>query len=242
MRDLVRARLDATMQLMRARQLLLEFLLRHGRTNTTGGYWTQRHRSWLAGQTFDQPAHQVVFQDYVEAVLTAQERRDQLIQRIATAVSTWSLGPVVEALRGLRGLDLVSAATLVAMIGDLTRFETPRQLMAYLGLTPSEHSSGGSTRRGGITKTGNSEARRMLVEASWSYRYPARVAKEKMEIIARLPKPVRDIAWKAQLRLCSRYRRLTATGKKSTVAVTAIARELCGFVWAIGQEVKPATP
>jgi transposase len=242
MRDLVRARLDATMQLMRARQQLLAFLLRHGRSYTTGGYWTQRHRSWLAGQTFEQPAHQIVFQDYVEAVLTAQERRDQLIQRIATAVSGWSLGPVVEALRGLRGLDLISAATLAAMIGDLTRFESPRQLMAYLGLVPSEQSSGGRTRRGGITKTGNSEARRMLVEASWSYRYPARVAKEKMEVLVKLPKPVRNIAWKAQTRLCSRYRKLTATGKKSTVAVTAIARELCGFVWAIGQEVKPATP
>lgn len=238
-RDLVRARIDASMQLMRARQQLLAFLLRHRRTYATGKHWTQRHRSWLAGQTFDQQAHQIVFQDYIEAVWAAQERRDALIDRITAIVSEWSLGPLVEALRALRGIDLLSAATFVAAIGDLSRFESPRLLMAYLGLVPSEHSSGESTRRGGITKTGNREARRMLVEAAWSYRYPARVAKEKAEIIVRLPKPVRDIAWKAQDRLCRRYRTLSAKGKKSTVVVTAVARELAGFVWAIGQVVRP---
>ena len=153
--------------------------------------------------------------------------------------STWSMGPVVEALRSLRGLDFISAVTFVAAIGDLCRFETPRQLMAYLGLVPSEQSSGENVRRGGITKTGNREARRMLIEAAWSYRYPPRVAKEKAEIIVRLPKSVRDIAWKAQLRLCQRYRALSARSKKPTVVVAAIARELCGFVWAIAQEVKP---
>lgn len=242
MRDLTRARVDASMQLMRARQQLLAFLLRHGRSYETGKHWTQRHRSWLAGQTFDQPAHQIVFQDYLEAVWSAQERRDQLIGRITTMSADWSMGPIVEALRSLRGLDFVSAVTFVAAIGDLGRFETARQLMAYLGLVPSEQSSGERIRRGGITKTGNSEARRMLIEAAWSYRYPPRVAKEKAEIIVRLPKPVRDIAWKAQLRLCQRYRTLSAGGKKATVVVTAIARELSGFVWAIGQEVKPVAP
>jgi transposase len=239
MRDLTRARVDASMQLMRARQQLLAFLLRHGRSYETGKNWTQRHRSWLAGQTFDQPAHQIVFQDYLEAVWAGQDRRDQLIGRITVMSSTWSMGPVVEALRSLRGLDFISAVTFVAAIGDLCRFETPRQLMAYLGLVPSEQSSGESVRRGGITKTGNREARRMLIEAAWSYRYPPRVAKEKAEIIVRLPKSVRDIAWKAQLRLCQRYRALSARSKKPTVVVAAIARELCGFVWAIAQEVKP---
>jgi transposase len=111
--------------------------------------------------------------------------------------------------------------------------------MAYLGLVPSEHSSGGSVRRGGITKTGNNEARRVLVEASWSYRFPARIAKGKVDKIANLPKPVREITWKAQTRLCDRYRRMIAKNKKPTVVVTAIARELCGFMWAIGQEVRP---
>jgi len=131
---------------------------------------------------------------------------------------------------------------ILAALGDLRRFETPRQLMAYLGLVPSEHSSGEKTRRGGITKTGNSEARRMLVEAAWCYRYPARVAIGKTAIIVKLPKAVRDIAWKAQERLCGRYRRLSMKGKKSTVVTTAIARELSGFIWAIGQEVSPAMP
>ena len=243
MRDLVRARLDAVMQLMRARQQLLAFLLRHGRSYETGKNWTQRHRSWLAGQIFTQPVHQIVFQDYVEAVLTARDRRDQLVLRITALVPDWSMGPLVEALRALRGLDFISAVTFVAAVGDLGRFDTPRQLMAYLGLVPSEQSSGERIVRGGITKTGNREARRMLVEAAWSYRYPARVAKDKAEIIVDLPKPVRDIAWKAQTRLCARYRRLTAgANKKPTVVVVAIAWELSGFVWAIGKEVKPATP
>lgn len=240
LRDLVRARVDASMHLMRSRQQLLAFLLRHGRTYKAGKNWTQRHRSWLAGQTFELEAHQIVFQDYVEAVWTSQERRDALIERITAMVASWSLGPLVEALRGLRGLDLLSAATFVATTGDLTRFESPRMLMSYLGLVPSENSSGGNIRRGGITKTGNREARRMLIEAAWSYRYPARIAKEKAEILVRLPKPVRDIAWKAQTRLCARYRKLAARGKKPTVVVAALARELAGFVWAIGQEMKPA--
>jgi transposase len=238
LRDLVRARVDATMHLMRARQQLLAFLLRHGRSYSTGKNWTQRHRSWLAGQTFELPVHRIVFQDYVEAVWAAQERRDTLIARIAEMVSSWSLGPLVEALRGLRGIDMISAATFIATTGDLSRFDSPRLLMGYLGLVPSEHSSGGNIRRGGITKTGNREARRMLIEAAWSYRYPARVAKEKAEILVRLPKIIRDIAWKAQTRLCARYRALIAKGKKPTVVVAALARELAGFVWAIGQEMR----
>jgi len=238
LRDLVRARVDASMHLMRARQQLLAFLLRHGRIYDTGTYWTRRHRCWLAMQTFPHEAHQAVFQDYREAVWAAQQRRDALIERIATMVASWSLGPLVQALRGLRGIDLISAATFIATTGDLSRFEAPRQLMAYLGLIPSEYTSGETIRRGGITKTGNREARRMLVEAAWSYQYPARVARDKAQILEHLPQNVRQIAWKAQTRLCSRYRKLIARGKKPTVAVTAIARELAGFIWAIGHEVR----
>jgi transposase len=156
-------------------------------------------------------------------------------------VANWSLGPLVEALRGLRGIDLVSAVTFITSTGDLSRFESPRLLMGYLGLVPSEHSSGGTIRRGGITKTGNREARRMLIEAAWSYQYPARIAKEKAEILVRLPKAIRDIAWKAQIRLCTRYRSMVARGKKPTVVVAAIARELAGFIWAIGREMKLST-
>ena len=242
MRDLVRARMDALIQQKRARQQLLAFLLRHGRTYEDGKHWTGKHRRWLAGQVFEQPAHQMVFQDYIEAILTASDRQENLVDRIEALLPEWSMGPFVAALRGLRGVDLTCAVTVVSAVGDMGRFETARQLMAYLGLVPSEHSSGSSTRRGGITKTGNNEARRVLVEAAWSYRYPARVAKGKAETLDRLPKPVRDIAWKAQSRLCERYRRLSAKNKKPTVVVTAIARELCGFMWAIGQEVRPAMP
>ena len=242
MRDLVRARTDAMMQLMRARQQLLAFLLRHGRIYEVGrNHWTHRHRQWLAGQNFDEPAHCIVFQDYVEAVWAATDRRDALIVRIKELTPAWSLGPMVEALRCFRGLELVSAATFLAAVGDLTRFETPRQLMSYLGLTPSEYSSGDRVCRGGITKTGNREARRMLVEASWSYKYPARVSQDKTDLLVKQPKAIRDLAWKTQERLCGRFRKLSARGKKSTVVVTAIARELSGFIWALGQEVQLKT-
>lgn len=238
LRDLVRARVDASMHLMRARQQLLAFLLRHGRSYPTGKHWTQRHRCWLAVQTFQEQAHGIVFHDYLETVWTAQERRDGLIEKISAMVARWSLGPLVEALRGLRGVDLISAATFIASTRDLSRFESPRLLMGYLRLVPSEHSSGGTIRRGGITKTGNREAKRMLIEAAWSYQYPARIAKEKAEVLVRLPKKIRDIAWKAQVRLCTRYRSMIARGKKPTVVVAAIARELAGFIWAIGQEMR----
>lgn len=239
MRDLVRARLDAVGQLMRARQQLLSFLLRHGRMYEGGKNWTQRHRAWLATQIFEQQAHHIVFQDYIEAVWVATERRDSLTTRIHSMIPEWSLGDLTESLRALRGMEMVSAATFVAAIGDISRFEKAENLMSYLGLVPSEYSSGGTIKRGGITKTGNREARRMLVEAAWSYRYPARVAKDKAEVLVKLPKSIRDIAWKAQTRLCHRYQAMHMRGKKSTVIAAAIARELAGFIWAIGQEVQP---
>jgi transposase len=170
------------------------------------------------------------------------DRRDSeklaILHRSGDLTPVWVPDPTHEALRGLRGIDLISAVTFIASTGDLSRFESPRLLMGYLGLVPSEHSSGGTIRRGGITKTGNREARRMLIEAAWSYQYPARIAKEKAEILVRLPKNIRDIAWKAQTRLCTRYRSLIAKGKKSTVVVAAIARELAGFIWAIGREMR----
>lgn len=240
MRDLVRARLAAVSNLMSARQQLLAFMLRHGRQYETGKHWTRTHRLWLTRQVFAQTAHQIVFQDYLEAVWAATDRRDALTDRIASMIPEWSLGEFVEALRALRGIDMVSAATFVAAIGDISRFQHPQNLMSYLGLTPTEHSSGNKIWRGGITKTGNSEARRMLIEAAWSYRYPARVAQNKSDIVVKQPKKVRDIAWKAQTRLCPRYHRMLQRGKKSTVVCAAIARELAGFIWAIGQEVRPA--
>lgn len=195
MRDLVRARLDAMRHVMRARQQLLAFLLRHGRVYEAGRKpWTCRHRRWLAAQSFQEPAQNIVFQDYVEAVWSGTARRDALLARIADLVPAWSLGPQVEALRSFRGLELVSAATILACLGDLSRFATPRHLMSYVGLTPSEHSSGGRICRGRITKTGNRDARRMLIEAAWSYRYPARVTQDKSDILIKQPTWVRELA------------------------------------------------
>ena len=170
----------------------------------------------------------------------ATARRDRLQANIEAALPDWSLAPVVGALQALRGMALVVAATLIAELGDITRFTNPRQFMAHLGLVPSEHSSGGARRQGGITKAGNSAARRMLIEAAWSYRFPARISRELLLRQEGLPKAIRDAAWKAQERLCRRYRKLSQAGKLPTVVTAAIARELSGFVWSIAQLVHAA--
>ena len=147
------------------------------------------------------------------------------------------MAPVVEALHALRGVQGLVAITVVAELGDLTRFDNPRQLAAYVGLIPSEYSSGRTRRQGGITKAGNGRARRALIEAAWAYRFPAKVSAHMQTRIDVLPKPLQDIGWKAQVRLCKRFRRLTTRGKHPNVAVTAIARELLAFMWAIAKEV-----
>jgi transposase len=170
-------------------------------------------------------------------VRQAQERLVRLEQAIQAAVPDWSLSKVVTALMAMRGIDLISATTLLAEIGDLSRFQAPTELMAYLGLVPSEHSSGASVKRGGITKAGNGAARRLLIEAAWSYRFPARLSRELLLRQENQPRPIRDIAWKGQVRLCARYRRLTRAAKPANVVTTAIARELTGFVWAIARQV-----
>ena len=236
-RDLVRARLAAVRVLRQARQQLSGFLLRHGHHYNRPA-WTLMHRRWLAGLKFEHAAHYIVLEDCIAAVEAAAARRDRLEAHIEAALAEWSLAPVVKALQSLRGLALVAAATLVAELGDITRFANPRQFMAYLGLVPSEHSSGGTRRQGGITKAGNGAARRMLVEAAWSYRFPARISRDLLLRQESLAKPIRDIAWKAQERLCRRYRKLTLAGKLKTVVVAAIARELSGFVWAIAREAQ----
>jgi transposase len=238
-RDLVRARLAAVRTLRQARQQLSGFLLRHGHHyhRQTG---TLAHRRWLAGLRFEQAMHHIVLEDCIAAVEAATARRDRLEAHIEAVLPEWSLAPVVRALQALRGIALVAAATLVAELGDITRFANPRQLMAYLGLVPSEHSSGATRRQGGITKAGNGVARRMLIEAAWSYRFPARVSREQLLRQESLARPIRDIAWKAQERLCRRYRKLAQGGKLSTVITAAIARELSGFVWAIAKQAQPA--
>jgi transposase len=246
MRDLVRARLDAVHALRRARQQLSGFVLRQG-CHYGRPAWTKLHRphgtspwaegSRLAGLRFEQAVHHIVLEDYVQAVEAAQARRDRLTAQIEAMLPDWTLAPVVAALQTMRGMALVNAATLIAELGDLSRFANPRQLMAYLGLVPSEHSSGASVKRGGLTKAGNSAARRLLIEASWTYRFPARVSRELLLRQERQPKPIREIAWKAQLRLCARYRQLARTGKPANVVTAAIARELAGFIWAIARQI-----
>ena len=176
----------------------------------------------------------------MQAVEAPEARRDRLTAQIAAMLPDWTLAPVVAALQTMRGMALVNAATLIAELGDLSRFANARQLMAYLGLVPSEHSSGASVRRGGLTKAGNGAARRLLIEAAWCYRFPARVSRELVLRQEEQPKPIREIAWKAQLRLCGRYRRLARAGKPANVVTAAIARELVGFVWAIARSVPPA--
>jgi transposase len=234
-RDLVRARLAAVRTLRQARQQLSGFLLRHGHHYNRPA-WTLMHRRWLAGLRFEHAVHYIVLEDCIATIEAATARRDRLEAHIEAALANWSLAPVVRALQALRGMALVGAATLIAELGDITRFANPRQLMAYLGLVPSEHSSGGTRNQGGITKAGNGAARRMLIEAAWSYRFPARISREQLLRQEALAKPIRDTAWKAQERLCRRYRKLTQAGKPPTVVTAAIARELSGFVWAIAKQ------
>jgi transposase len=239
-RDLVRAREAAADDLRRKRQQLLSFLLRHGRIYDGRSHWTLAHRRWLAGQAFDHVAQQIVFQENVEAIAEAVERLHRLDEQLAAIVPSWSMAPVVEAYQAMRGASFLVAVTFAAEIGDVRRFDTPPQLMAFLGLVPGERSTGDTVRRSGLTLAGNRRARRALVEAAWTYRYPARVSETLRARLEGLPKAVRDIAWKAQVRLCARYRRLSAAGKKLPVVVAAIAREMAAFLWAIGREVAPS--
>jgi transposase len=238
-RDLVRAREAASEDLRRKRQQLLSLLLRHGRIYTGGGHWTLAHRRWLARQAFEHTAQQIVFQEGVDAIEDAVQRLRRLEEQVAGIVPNWSMAPVVEAYQAMRGTSFLVAVTFAAEIGDVRRFDTPRQLMAFLGLVPGERSTGDTVRRKGLTLTGNRRARRALIEAAWTYRYPARVSETLRARLEQLPKAVRDIAWKAQVRLCARYRRLSAAGKKLPVVVAAIAREMAAFLWAIGGEVAP---
>ncbi len=244
MRDLVRARATAMRVAGKARQHLQGFLLRHSRIYPGKKGWTGVYRRWLALVRFTHPAQQIVLQDYIDAVTDAEARVERLTGQIADLLPHWNLTPVVEAVQAMRGVGFIVAVTVVAEVGDFRRFDTPRQLMAYLGLTPSEHSSGASVRRGGITKAGSGLARRALIEGAWSYRMQARISVKLLARLESLPKVVRDIAWKGQLRMCQRYRHLIAAGKAKVVVVTAIAREMLGFVWAIARAVTapPASP
>lgn len=240
LRDLVRARDDAIIAQRRARQQLKALLLRNDMRYVGKSSWTPAHRQWIARLKLAQPAQQIAFEEYVDAVDVASNRVERLTRAIERSAEAWRFAPVVAALQALRGVQFVHAVTILCELGDLARFDCPRQLMAYLGLVPTENSSGERRRQGAITKSGNRFARRALIEAAWAYQHPARIT----PIIARrqtgLPKAARDIAWKAQLRLGARFRKLCARRLNKNKVVVAIARELSGFVWAIAKGVKIA--
>jgi transposase len=237
LRDLSRAREDAMDDLKRGKRRLKSFLLRQDIRYEGRAGWNAAHLRWLSEVVCPTPAQQIAFPEYVRAVTEQQERLQRLEHELRDAVTGWRLYPVVEAIQALRGVELTGAIILMAELGDLTRFDTPRQLMSYLGLTPSEYSSGDRRRQGGITKAGNSHARRALVEGAWAYRYPAKVSRHLQLRLEKLPAEVQAISWKAQVRLCKRYRQLTARGKHVNQVVVAIAREMAAFAWAIARRV-----
>ena len=241
MRDLTRAREDTLRDLKAAKFRLKAFLLRHDIRYTGSATWGPAHLRWLSEVVCPTPAQQIVFQEYVRAVNEHTERLGRLERELQDQVQSWRLYPVVEALQALRGVQFTVAVTTVAELGDLTRFDNPRQLMKFLGLIPSEYPSGERRRQGTITKAGNTHARRALVEGAWSYRYPAKVSRHIQLRLEQQPKAIQDISWKAQVRLCKRFRRLMARGKNANQVVVAIARELVGFMWAIAKQV-PVTP
>jgi transposase len=234
-RDLSRGRQAAIEDQRCKRQQVSALLLRLGRVYPGQKSWGKAHMSWLASQKLDHLEQRIALEELLIGVRQAGDRIRRLERAIAEAVPGWSLAQIVTALMALRGIDLIAATTLMAELGDLRRFPTARELMGYLGLVPSESSTGKEVWRGGITKTGNRHARRTLVESAWSYRHPPRVGAAKLARVAAAPPEVRDIAWKAQVRLTARYRALTRAGKRDVVAITAIARELAGFIWAIAR-------
>ncbi len=231
-RDLLRCREDVQEDLLRWRHRLLKFLARHGRVYRDGRHWTQRHWSWLRGQRFADPVLTRTGQEYLFAVEQLLARRAELDRELGALAQREPYRTPVGWLRCFRGFDTLSALGLLIEVGDFPRFPHPRELMAYLGLVPSEYSTGEAARRGSITKAGNTHARRLLVEAAWHYRHPPRLGKALAGRSQGQPPAVLAQAWKAQQRLHRRYRHLVGHGKRPPVAVVAIARELVGFLWA----------
>ena len=236
-RDLTRAREDMKAAEMKARQRLGGFLLRHGRIYSGRSRWTQAHFRWLEGQKFALPLQQLVFQEYVDAAIAAGKRTDALVAQMHEMLTDWSQRPTAEALMSLRGISTITAMTVLAELGDLTRFDSPRELMGFVGLVPGEYSSGSRRRQGAITRTGNGHVRRLLIESAWGVSLPGEEDGASASQGRQGPRPGQAIAWAAQKRLCGRYRKLSGRGKPKNKVVTAIARELVGFIWAIACEV-----
>jgi transposase len=237
MRDLTRARESMKEDEIRCKQRLTSFLLYHGYTYTGKTTWSQAHMRWLSDLKMPHESQQIVLQECIDAINESKQRVQRLTDQIRELLPKWKMNPVVEALQAMRGVSMIIAVTTVAEIGDFTRFFHPKELMGYLGLVPSEHTTGKKIKKGPITKTGNSHVRWNLIQAAWTYRFPARVSRAILKRQEGLPQKVIEIAWKAQVRLCSRQRRLRDRGKPQQVITTAIARELCGFIWAIAMEV-----
>ena len=236
-RDLSRAREASLGVLKDAKLRLKSFLLRHGHRYSGRANWNAAHLRYLAKVVCPTPAQQIVFQESLRAVTEQTDRVCRLEGELVEVASTWRLRPLVEAYQAMRGVQSHTAVTVAAELGEITRFDNPRQLAAFVGLIPSEYSTGESRRLGPITKAGNGHARRALVEAAWAYRYPAKVSAHLQKRIEQCPKPIQEISWKAQVRLCKRYRRMVARGKNPNIVVTAIAREILAFLWAIAREV-----
>jgi len=240
LRDLVRAREDGLRDLKAAKVRLKAFLWRQDLRYAGRASWGAAPLRWVADGVCPTPAQPSVFQEYVRTVTEQTERLQRLEAELATLGPSWRWDPVVEAMQALRGGQFTAAVTLIAELGELRRFATPRQLMSYLGLTPREHSSGERRRQGALPKTGTAHARRVLGEGAWAYRYPATVSRPLQLRLEKGPKTIQAISWKAQGRLCKRYRRLVARGKHVNQVVVAIAREMAAFVWAITRERKGA--
>jgi len=235
LRDLERAREDAKNAERAARHQLGKFLLRHGR-QWNGTNWTRNHLDWIRRQKFEHRAQQRVLTDYLKTVEDATERERQLTKDLAELVKDTKLYPLIRALQAFRGIQLITAVTIAAELVDLQRFSSPRQLMAFLGLVPSEHSSGENQRRGRITRAGNGHVRRILIEAAWSYHYQPNMSKAIRKRNEGVAPGVQRLAWKAQKRLHKRLYHLLRKGKSGQKAITAVARELAGFIWAVGQQ------
>lgn len=238
-RDLSRAREDAVAARLRVRQQMKAMLLRHGRDYVPRNSWSQAHERHLATIRFEHPAQEVAFNEYRQAAKEACERVERITQALREQCEHWRMSAVVKALMCLKGFDFVAAVTLVAEMGDLTRFAHPRALMSYLGLVPSEFSSGNTRRQGAITRCGNKHARRILVEAAWNNRFKAQVTRTLEVRQEGQPRIIREISWKAQLRLSKRWRSLSMGRKLNQNKIcVAIARELTGFIWDVARHVK----
>ncbi|MBQ4833558.1 IS110 family transposase [Pseudoalteromonas sp. MMG010] len=236
-RDLSRAREIAMKDLKDAKYQLKALLLRNNINYKGTANWSQKHLRWLTELVLPHPAQHIVLQEFLQTITERISRLERFDNELTHHVHQWRYYPVVKAIQAMRGVRLLVATGVVAELGDLTRFDHPRKLMSYLGLVPSEHSSGGKRHIGAITKCGNGRARRLLVEGAHTYRYAANISTDMQKRQEGLPKDIIDIAWKAQLRLCKRYKKMIAKGKHYNLVVTAIAREMIAYIWAIAKEV-----